>query len=201
MGRYDWCYRGGNRYMKRPLLTPWLHQKRTEIIIPFVKGDILDIGCGSADIANIEGIEKYYGIELDMGHVETLKNKYPEHSFFQMNLDVDEFPDKRCKFDTIAMIAVIEHLKNPDKILSQIPSLLKEEGWLVITTPSPLGDRIHKIGAMLGLTAIEAVEDHESIYGLSQIKELLNRNGLEVCAYIKFIVGFNQLVVCKKVNV
>ena len=187
--------------MKRPLLTPWLHQKRTEIIIPFVKGDILDIGCGSADIANIKGIEKYYGIELDMGHVEALKNKYPAHSFFQMDLDVDEFPDKRCKFDTIAMIAVIEHLKNPDKILSQIPSLLKEEGKVLITTPSPLGDRIHKIGAMLGLTAIEAVEDHESIYGLSQIKELLNRNGLEVSVYKKFIVGLNQLVVCKKANV
>ncbi len=184
--------------MKKPLLTPWLHRKRIEIIRPFIKGDVLDIGCGPVDSSKFEGIRDYTGIELSQSYVDRLKEKNPEYHFIQMNLDVDEFPDKSLKFDTIVMTAVIEHLKNPDNILSQISSLLNIRGKFIITTPSPMGDDIHQIGAGLGLTSKEAVDDHFFIYGKKELKKILWRNGLQIYIYKKFIFKLNQLVVCKK---
>ena len=190
--------RRGDRLMKKPLLTPWLHRKRVEIIRPYIKGKVLDIGCGPADISKFEGIKDYTGIELSQNQVNILKEKNSEYHFVQMNLDIDEFPDKGLKFDTIVMIAVIEHLENPDNILSQISSLLNIGGKFIITTPSPRGDDIHQIGSRFGLTSKEAVNDHSFIYGKKELKNLLWRNGLQMYIYQKFIFGLNQLVVCKK---
>jgi 2-polyprenyl-3-methyl-5-hydroxy-6-metoxy-1,4-benzoquinol methylase len=182
--------------MKEPLLTPWLRQKRTEITKIYVNGDVLDLGCGPANLSESARVKSYVGVELDNGHVLSLKKKHQKHSFYCMNLDGDEFPNKERKFDTIIMIAVLEHLSNPDNILSQLPQLLKKEGKLVITTPSPLGDRIHKMSAIFGLVSKEAVEDHEHIYNKNELVDLLSKNGLKVHSYQRFILGLNQLVIC-----
>jgi 2-polyprenyl-3-methyl-5-hydroxy-6-metoxy-1,4-benzoquinol methylase len=182
--------------MKQPLLTPWLHQKRTGIVKNFISGNVLDLGCGPADLSEFKGVESYTGVELDNSRVLSLKKKYQNHLFYCMNLDRDEFPDRKHKFDTIVMIAVIEHLSSPNNILSQLPALLKKQGKLIITTPSPLGDRIHKIGANFGLVSKEAAEDHEHIYNEKELVDLLSKNGLKVHIYQKFILGLNQLVVC-----
>jgi len=71
------------------------------------------------------------------------------------------------------MIALIEHLKHPEYILEQCHTLLKGNGNLVITTPSPSGDKVHKIAARLGLTSKKAVEEHHRIYSYKDMAELL----------------------------
>ena len=183
----------------KPLLTPYLHKRRIEIIKPYLKGDILDIGCGSGDITKfLNKQQHYYGVELNEVLIEELKIKYPQYRFYCKNVDKEELGIDK-KFDTILMIAVIEHLKNPDNILYQCINLLKKNGSLVMTTPTPLGDKIHKIGAKLGLTSKEAVKEHYKIYSYEDMNKLLSSYKFKIQKCQKFELGMNQMFVCKKV--
>jgi 2-polyprenyl-3-methyl-5-hydroxy-6-metoxy-1,4-benzoquinol methylase len=83
------------------------------------------------------------------------------------------------------MIALIEHIKNPANMLRQSHDLLTDDGDLVITTPTPLGDKIHKVGAKFGLTSKSAVEAHVKIYSREDLQSILNSFGLNMYIYIK----------------
>ena len=94
------------------------------------------------------------------------------------------------------MIALIEHIKNQANMLRQSHDLLTDDGDLVITTPTPLGNKLHKIGAKFGLTSKSAVEAHVKIYTHENLQNLLNSFGIDI--YIKFELGMNQMCVARK---
>jgi len=182
----------------KPLLTPHLHKKRIGMVRPYLKGDILDIGCGSADLTKFLNENQHYcGVELNENLIKELKRKYPKYQFYCKNVDKDEL-DIHRKFDTITMIAVVEHLKNPENILQQCYTLLKDNGGLIITTPTPLGGKIHKIGAKLGLTSKEAVKEHHKLYSYEDMEGLLTSRGFMIYIYQNFVFGMNHMFVCKK---
>ncbi|WP_332913953.1 class I SAM-dependent methyltransferase [Algoriphagus boritolerans] len=120
--------------------------------------------------------------------------------FFTIDLDKDEIP-KENQYDTILLIAVIEHIFNLKFLFEQIHDLLKDDGKVIITTPSPFGnDFVHKIGTQLGLFDKEGgQDDHIVIFNKKRLQILANEVGLEVNKYQKFQLGCNQLVVLKKV--
>lgn len=136
----------------RPLLSAYLHKRRTNIVEPYLKGNILDIGCGPADLIQfLDEDQHYVGIDLNKNLVLQLRKQYPQYEFYERSLE--EGIDLNRQFDTITMIALIEHIKNPANMLRQSHDLLTDDGDLVITTPTPLGDKLHKIGAKFGLTS------------------------------------------------
>jgi len=182
----------------RPLLANYIHQRRTLAIMPYIQGDVLDLGCGVSRIPRyLNQDSKYVGVEIDPKLIEWLKKTYPLHTFYQGDLENGELI-LNLKFDTVLMIAVLEHLRNPDNILKQIPTLLKPAGKLVMTTPTPFGGSIHSIGARIGLFYQEAADQHEKFYNRNQISQLINVYGLEITFFGKFLIGGNQLVVCQK---
>jgi 2-polyprenyl-3-methyl-5-hydroxy-6-metoxy-1,4-benzoquinol methylase len=147
-----------------PLLSPYLQSRRFQAVKPFLIGDVLDLGCGQAELAAwLEPGQIYYGVEGDEVRVARLRDLFPAWSFLSFDLDQDRL-DVGRQFDTITMIAVIEHLNNPSNLLTQLPALLTPNGHLVITTPSPLGDRVHRMGARLGLFSMIAVESQSNLF-------------------------------------
>jgi len=182
----------------RPLLTPYLHRRRIEIIKPCLKGNILDVGCGLANVAQyLDENQHYVGIDVNERIIKELKENYPDYDFYCCDVDKHMFIFDR-KFDTIIIIAVIEHLKNPENVLWQCKILLKDDVNLIITTPTPFGDKIHKIGAALGLTSKEAVEEHHKLYSYENMKSLLTSHGFKIYIFQKFELGMNQMFVCRK---
>jgi len=181
-----------------PLLSSYLRNRRTKKVRPYLRGDILDIGCGPAPVMQfISTAQRYVGIEIDRKLIEELTKKFPKCDFYCCNVDNHDLPLKSTKFDTILLIAVIEHLLAPAKVLEQCYELLGKEGNLIITTPSPLGDIIHKVGAKIGLTSKEAVESHYKIYTKQELISLLNQNSFCLVAYRRFILGLNQMFLCR----
>ena len=136
----------------------------------------------------------YVGIEGPSVFLEWLQTHRPQHTFYQRDLDLQNIALNQ-HFDTIVMVAVIEHLERPGFVLSQIPLHLKPGGRLVITTPSPSGDRIHQIGARLGLFSQEAMHEHETIFTRDSLNKLAMANGLELIQYRTFLLGGNQLFI------
>ena len=177
------------------LLTPFLQKQRFGIIQPYLAGDVLDLGCGLALVSEmLKPDQRYVGVEGPSSFLEWLHAHRPELSFYQRDLDMQPL-DLGQKFDTILMIAVIEHLEKPGFVLSQMPSHLKTDGRLVITTPSPAGDRIHQIGARLGLFSKEAMHEHETIFTRTSLNRLAEQNALELIQYRTFLLGGNQLFI------
>jgi len=180
-----------------PLLSAFLQRQRRRVVSPYIHGDVLDLGCGITDIwALLRPDQHYVGVEGHPGMLCWLRENRPGYEFHRRDLDKDELALER-QFDTILLLAVIEHLKKPDRILAQIPRYLKLDGKLLITTPSPLGDVIHKIGARIGLFYMEAVREHETIFTYDALRARLERTGLKVIYYQSFLLGGNQLFICQ----
>ncbi len=122
--------------------------------------------------------------------------RYPAYDFILCDLDQDELNLEK-PFDTILLAAVIEHLEHPSHLVAQLPRYLKAEGRLVVTTPTPFGDKIHQVGARVGLFSKAAMEEHETIFSYKMMVELLEPVGLVVERYQRFLFGGNQLFICK----
>lgn len=181
-----------------PLLSGYLRKRRFQAIAPYLRGNVLDLGCGLARVQILlTPDQEYVGVEGPPAFVKWLKSHYPGRQFYQRDLDQDKL-DLDEAFDTILMAAIVEHLEHPEYILCQIPAYLKPGGRLLITTPTPLGDRFHRLGARLGLFWQSAVEEHETIFTRDTLAPLLHSNGLIIQHYERFLLGGNQLFVCQK---
>lgn len=179
------------------LLSSFLQKQRLNIAKPYLLGDVLDLGCGFGEITDLIPSSNYIGVDGQSKIVDWLKINHPGYEFLCYNLEHDKLSlDK--KFDTIVMLAVIEHLSNPDNILSQIPDLLNDGGLLILTTPAPVGDIVHQIGAKIGLFSKHAVEDHEIIFTIKSITPYMTRNRLAIKEFRRFLFGTNQLFICEK---
>lgn len=179
------------------MLSGFLQEQRFQAVIPYLHGSILDLGCGLANLTHyLEPKQHYVGVEGTSSFLFWLENNRPNFRFYQRDLDRDLLALDE-QFDTITMIAVIEHLKNPDFILRQIPSVMRSEAHLVVTTTSPLGNRIHQLGARIRLFSKEAAQEHNTIFTFSSMRTALNKNGLELVKYRSFLLGGNQLFIAK----
>lgn len=165
-------------------------------IRPYLCGSILDIGCGYGSIirAFAPAIKKYVGIDHDPDVVDWLKRHFPEYEF--LTLDIDNEPISiQDKFDTILIIAVLEHLSRPGKLVLNLPKLLKPGGRVVLTSPTPLGGWIHHLGGRLGIFSRSAADDHKGFYNRASLGRMVHSTNLVMTECHFFMAGMNQLVV------
>ena len=178
------------------ILSRHIQKVRISACVPFIRGEVLDLGCGDARIlaAACESMQSYCGVESDPELLKSLNERYSQHIFLALDLETDNFTFD-TKFDTVLMIALIEHIRNTEHLMEQVLASLKSDGRIVITTPTPLGDKVHTIGAHLGLFAKSAVEHHVKIYSRSDFESLARRFDLRIEEYHAFEFGCNQLLV------
>lgn len=176
------------------LLSPWLRNRRIAAAAPFLKGRVLDYGCGSGVLANLVDSDQYLGVDIDAESLQQAQTRFPQHQF------VSELRDLNEEFDTIVSLAVIEHVNDPSSFLRGLVRYLRmsDDACVVVTTPSPSADWIHELGAGLGIFSKHANEEHEELLD----REALNRAGQEanfkIALYKRFLLGANQLVVYKR---
>lgn len=104
------------------------------------------------------------------------------------------------KFDTIFMIAVLEHLnqKNAYKVLDLLFNSLNYGGRLIITTPSVYCKTLLEFLAFkLHLEDKEAVREHLYYWSKNEFIGLAKNYGLFL-EYKTFQFGLNQLVMLEK---
>jgi len=184
--------------MSPPLLSNTIRRRRYGMALPYIAGRTLDIGCGQADLAAlISQHEEYVGIDINPALLANGQQRYPQHRFYTADLEAQLLLPEvaQQRFDTITLIALLEHLARPTHLLNQLAALLSPRGRVVATTPTPLGHGVHRFGARLGLFYREAVEDHKSILNGATLKQLFRHAGLHVARYQQFEFGCNQLIV------
>jgi SAM-dependent methyltransferase len=172
-------------------LSPFLRRRRFAAAKPFLRGRILDIGCGAGRLAAWFGPDNYVGVEIDPESLRKARTTFPGHRFEA------DFPSEREKFDTVVALAVIEHVSDPGAFLKKLSRYLVDsrEASIVCTTPHPAAEWIHDVGAGLGLFSKHANEEHEALLGRRKLSDAAAAAGLGMTAYRRFLLGANQLAV------
>jgi 2-polyprenyl-3-methyl-5-hydroxy-6-metoxy-1,4-benzoquinol methylase len=181
----------------KPLLSDYAVNWRWRVVAPYVCGRVLDIGCGFTHLPDrLAADQAYVGVDVVAKAVSFGQARYPQHTFYQCDVNCAPLPLEGQQFDTILMMAVLEHLSAPREALRAVRLHLAPKGNLLLTTPSPLGDWVHRMGSRVKLFYPEHVVKHVKIFGKRALHEWLTDCGYEVLAFHYFEGGINQLVVC-----
>lgn len=99
----------------------------------------LNIGCGEGIIAEV--IKRkgylYYGLDLSKGILRRARCSLGNNNIF-VQVDANYLPFKRCCFDLVIALEIIEHVDNPCKLLKEADSVLINGGYLIISTPNKI---------------------------------------------------------------
>lgn len=172
------------------LLSSWLRKKRFEAVRPYLKGKILDVGCGVGALSELVSPDLYFGVDIDKESLQTARMKYPQYRF------ENEYP-KNIQFDTAVLIAIIEHIKTKHFFLKHLVSMLAPKGRIVMTTPHPSTEKIYSLGAKIGLFSSAANEQHDQLLDYENLQKIVAHTGLIISEYKRFLFGANQLFVLK----
>jgi len=108
-----------------------------DIIYKYAKGKVLDLGCGDGTHAgalrnNFDG--EIYGIDPSDDIIRKAEERYKDINF--KTASAYQLPYNDNFFDMIYAIDVIEHLKEPRKMLLEAKRVLKSGGVIIFQTPN-----------------------------------------------------------------
>jgi 2-polyprenyl-3-methyl-5-hydroxy-6-metoxy-1,4-benzoquinol methylase len=118
----------------------WTYQ----VISPFCKGKILEIGSGVGNISQ-HFINEKKSISLSdirSNYRELLNNKFGsnDHSILDIDIAHPNFNSHYQKilgeFDSIICLNVVEHIENDDIAIKNMIKLLKNDGHLIVLVPA-----------------------------------------------------------------
>lgn len=166
------------------LLMNW----RISAVFPFVKGRLLDIGCGTNQLVKQYG----NGVGVDV---------YPWENIDLLVDDTSKLPFKGDTFDTITIIAALNHIPNRDYVLSEAYRLLKNDGLLIITMIDPRISKIwHFLRSPWDADQNERGMKEGEVYGFTQhdLKALIELANFKVISEKPFMLHINNMIIAKK---
>lgn len=172
-------------------LSAFLQRRRILESIQYIFGKVLDVGCGNGALAQYVSAENYTGIEPDDASRETAIALHPSCRFFKALPEIGDY-------DTIVILAVIEHVDNPADYMKRLASLTRGDtnSRIIISTPHPCGHLIHEFGAKIKLFSHHAAEEHHGFLNHEMLKKI-SPPQWHLQHYHRFLTVFNQLAVYK----
>lgn len=126
----------------------------------YLKGRLLDFGCGSKPYKELFDVKEYIGLDIEeSGHSH-------QHEGIDVYYEGSVIPFQDDNFDSIFSSEVFEHIFNLEEILAELHRVLKPGGHMLITLPF-------------------VWEEHEIPYDFARytsfgIEHLLKKNGFEI---------------------
>ena len=184
--------------MKEELLELHLRKIRIAKIKKYIpKNCILcDIGCGFKaqfllDISN--HISKGYGFD------KKIDNRRINNIYIQNAEITDNIPLEDESVDCVTLLAVLEHLNNATKVLSECYRVLKFGGILILTTPSPFSKPILEfLSFKLKIVSPVEIADHKHYYSKKELVTILEDIGFRKIETHSFEFGLNNMAIAFK---
>ena len=104
-----------------------------------------------------------------------------------------------AQFDHVVMLAVFEHLVEPEAVLRESARILAPGGSLIMTWPAALVDPILNVLHGLGLVSDEMESDeHQKRLPVREVRKMLGRAGFRSFLQRRFELGLNHLMVASR---
>jgi GT2 family glycosyltransferase/SAM-dependent methyltransferase len=145
-----------------------------------IEKEVLDLACGEGYGSYIlsETAKKVIGIDSDEETIRHATSKYFLHNLTFICGHMEKIPIKgKNLFDSVVCFEAIEHTDKHEETLSEIKRVLREDGFLIISTPNKVEYR----------KAEEKNPYHLKEMDLYEFLELLKR-------YFRYVVLFGQRV-------
>lgn len=170
-------------------LGKFLMEWRISAVIPHIKGRLLDIGCGTNQLirtyeGNGIGVDVYQWGEVDLV-VE----------------DAASLPINDKEFDTVSIIASLNHIPNRQEALIEANRILKDDGIIVITMIPPLISGIwHFLRKPWDADQMERGMKKGEVFGLrvKEVSNLLEGAGFKIIHKERFMLFVNTITIARK---
>jgi SAM-dependent methyltransferase len=98
-------------------------------------GRVLEIGCGTGNVAAVFADADYVGVDIDSGRIALAAEKFPQpnYRFYCMDVLDEDLPEPQS-FDTVLVSHTAHHLSDAamKRLLRRSAALLRRHGELVI---------------------------------------------------------------------
>lgn len=121
-----------NRFNHKNPLVRFIERYRVNHIVKYVQdgGKVLELGCEAC--GNLKRCKGGFKVGLDIS-LSAIKSA-PKYIPVVLG-DARKTPFRTEEFDTIILAETLEHVNNPEKMISESKRLLKKGGRLVVTVP------------------------------------------------------------------
>jgi SAM-dependent methyltransferase len=163
---------------------------RLRLVLSQVSGKLLDIGCGNNRLVETYRRAGGEGLGVDV---------HPWEGVDLVVADASRLPYADGSFDTVTMVACINHIANRDEVLREAHRLLAPSGRLVFTNLHPLPSRLWHAWAFWDQDQRQRGRKEGETWGFThaQLIEILRRAGFEQVRRQRFSWGLNNLYVYK----
>lgn len=175
-----------------------IHRLRYRQVDPFVRvcDRMADLGCGQ----HYRFLKTYHGRADRCWGLDITVPDGEDGNITLKKWDITgRLPFEPEAIDQITILAVLEHIANPQEVLRECHRVLASGGRIIMTTPSKLGIKVHDILRVLRL--VQDVEPGEHV-DFSMSKAALiswaEAAGFRVEVARQFEMGLNLLLVGRK---
>lgn len=186
------------------------HKRRFEEVsklIDPIKGDILDIGCADGMFSKVifdkSKAKNLVGIDVLEKSVVWANKHWKKRTGGRMKFYVKDghsldFPSG--KFDAVVALEVLEHVKNPAKVLGEIKRIMKRGGYGIFLVPSDslLFRAVWWIWLHFYPRGWVWRDTHIQTYRNNYLPKLCRKVGFKVDTDKKFILGMLHVVKVRK---
>jgi len=176
------------------LLEGLLRRKRINLAkrhLPNAKS-ILDIGCGKdAALLSALKVKDRAGIDINV------ESCYREgFALIQMDVTKAPLPFFSKRFDAVTMLATLEHIEPASRqnIVKEAARVLKPQGTILLTMPTPISKTILHAMARTGLISKKQVQNHKALITPQEATGLLQEAKLQEICHGYFEMGLNMWV-------
>lgn len=116
----------------------WYNRWTLDKFRKFLKGDILEIGCGIGNFTKL--IDKYgnlWAIDIEKEYTKQTRDLVGKKVKLGLgDIEKNNYFFTNLKFDSIVCLNVLEHIRDDRKALRNLYKLLKKDGYLILLVPS-----------------------------------------------------------------
>jgi SAM-dependent methyltransferase len=156
---------------------------------------VCDLGCGlEAAFLDYASDRIACGVGVD----DQVENR--SRGWQRVRADIrTALPLQSAQFDHVVMLAVLEHLAEPESLLREAHRILAPGGSLILTWPSAIVDPILDVLHRMRLVSDEMESDeHHKRIPVTTLQEMLERIGFRSFLHHRFEFGLNNLMVAQR---
>lgn len=167
-----------------------LGRERRRVAIPYLRGKILDVGCGP-----LRALKNEYKNDKDIISIDIVK-----WGDIDALCSAENLMFKESTFDTVLMLACLNHICDKRAAIKEAYRVLRLNGRIVISMINPfIGYIVHKLDFWFDYDRDRNVQSNEE-YGLTTnfVIQMLRENRFKNIKIIRFLYGLNKLFIGEK---